>query len=1409
MACKYFAPNGNPSKLFDSLYSVMQERYPNDPAYAEKEAVRTWMMTRSDNFKNWFGNWENNEWVIKTDNDRYYGTFTANSKEEAIEMASKETSTARGFTAYKKEVDFSKVVDENGEPLVVFHGSRLSNNINEFKNPITFTSTDKNYSLREFAFNKKENVYPLFLNIRNPLNGDKEGKHILNSPNELANEFISPPLIKEWLGKHFDGVYGTDSYGDASGTTNGKTWVSFEKNQIKSIDNIGYFSTESDNIKAMQDTRGYQRSYRSSKKSDLFNFSSVNVESLAEGKRNISIRKENMKSGVYRFQGNYYKVTNRGFRKISEIKENKDALRSRAIENDMPGNVLMQEFYNNKLSMYIYDVKKIDDKDFAPKAMEADGGFLGDIDADRTETEVDSDVFNSYIAAVTDHINILYEERKKKKGDLKAVQDYSDRIKIQEDILARLEENKSVRSLIDIGIEQLDEVSQYAMSSTAELEDIDEGIRIAQAWSKLNETVNLLYDPTNSDQDSELIEAGRKLQGDAQAILTTLLNRTIEKITELAANSGTSLDKKHGVWIEDGQVRIRDIDFLGSKSISGAFSSNPLEITIDVLCSAQTNKSNDEHYEFLRDRDATTKRLLGKKNADTRFLVEQFDIDVVDPDTGETTKQKRQGIISMYDRKFYNTYNDLHTKAKTGEIEFSEFYEFEKKHFDYKLTPEGQAQFENYIEQRKAEYVEGVNPQGEYIYDEEGLQQLRDRYDPQIFLDSLVDDEVTINSGGVWLTKVPKNIPENPAYTRLSSAEKEYHAWFTNQFVDAYVNHIFDSRIGQSDIDQLVLSFSTNMTEGLTDKAKYLGNAATDFLKNSFFITVNSTKSSAINRPLTNNSEIKAVFRPVSDFLPENGMIDPLEVLSKFKAASIAYKHKQKIEETLNVINDLAATATRQEQNNSGLDISKKAGGLLGTRSSTNLAERINYTIKDYLQGTGNDKNTGRKGATPGSTSFSVGQTFDSINSMTRFRFMALSPLSAAGNFMMGAMNNFTYAADGRYFTTMELTRASWMMKWSPMNFAVKNLSADKLEAATPEAKLIAELMYRYNMLGDVTEELTYGGSALARFFALQKGGEFLVQGAAALAQMLHQKVNFKDGSEGKTMLDLYSLDENNRIIFKEELLADDSPFKQVENVHLFFDKIKAVNDKIHGDYRHALAGKKTVYGRMLFMFRTWLPMAVKERFGAEYEHRLLGTQKGRYISAGGLLKWYTKDKDGSWHWRGDTAFNFAKTLAKILLPVIGRKIKLGGDISEVDRHNIEMTVREVQMFMILISAAALSKMQMNDDEDDNDDEMHFLNYLYNQSNRLESELSMYIMPSSFNQIIKNMVPLTSTLTDAEKMVTAYWNYLKDPESDTYTRGFRKGDSKAWTKTQQFFPIMRSYQSVWSSFSQLYNQNPR
>ena len=155
------APNGKESKLSEEQ----------------------WLLVRTPNFKRWFGDWENDP-------------------ENA-----------------------SKVVDENGEPLVVYHGTSA-----EFTTFKKGRDSGMHFGTLEQATNRSSRyVMPVFLNIRNP-------KRTHDKMDGQAFE------IKKAKKSKFDGlVYRNIFEGE------GDSYVAFKPNQIKSAtDNVGTFSENPD-----------------------------------------------------------------------------------------------------------------------------------------------------------------------------------------------------------------------------------------------------------------------------------------------------------------------------------------------------------------------------------------------------------------------------------------------------------------------------------------------------------------------------------------------------------------------------------------------------------------------------------------------------------------------------------------------------------------------------------------------------------------------------------------------------------------------------------------------------------------------------------------------------------------------------------------------------------------------------------------------------------------------------------------------------------------------------------------------------------------------------------------------------------------------------------------------------------
>ena len=211
------APNGNISKLNEDQ----------------------WAMVRTNNFKKWFGDWENNP----------------NSA--------------------------SKVIDENGEPLVVYHGRSTDFNIFEKKEGVRFIMgledkvksegfffTPDRALAEEFAGNSsrhrggKANVISCFLNIRRPMDLTQDDydkvytdvtgwEYIvgMDTQDNLWGIMDEEGMSDKIKSKGYDGAVFVEEVNDNYEPTR-ISYCALDANQIKSADkNNGDFSVENNDIR--------------------------------------------------------------------------------------------------------------------------------------------------------------------------------------------------------------------------------------------------------------------------------------------------------------------------------------------------------------------------------------------------------------------------------------------------------------------------------------------------------------------------------------------------------------------------------------------------------------------------------------------------------------------------------------------------------------------------------------------------------------------------------------------------------------------------------------------------------------------------------------------------------------------------------------------------------------------------------------------------------------------------------------------------------------------------------------------------------------------------------------------------------------------------------------------------------
>lgn len=166
--------------------------------------------------------------------------------------------------AFWKWFGKSKVVDSNGDPLVVYHGT--DSDFNQFYLPgeiegrhpssalgIFFTASK--LVAKEFSNSHPPKIVPAYLSIKNPF---------IMKWGEFRRRFVTPALAEDWgvaekaeefstqlTYDKYDGILIKKSVKHANTIeADADSWVAFYPTQIKSVDNDGTWDADDPDIRS-------------------------------------------------------------------------------------------------------------------------------------------------------------------------------------------------------------------------------------------------------------------------------------------------------------------------------------------------------------------------------------------------------------------------------------------------------------------------------------------------------------------------------------------------------------------------------------------------------------------------------------------------------------------------------------------------------------------------------------------------------------------------------------------------------------------------------------------------------------------------------------------------------------------------------------------------------------------------------------------------------------------------------------------------------------------------------------------------------------------------------------------------------------------------------------------------------
>ena len=377
---------------------------------------------------------------------------------------------------------------------------------------------------------------------------------------------------------------------------------------------------------------------------------------------------------------------------------------------------------------------------------------------------------------------------------------------------------------------------------------------------------------------------------------------------------------------------------------------------------------------------------------------------------------------------------------------------------------------------------------------------------------------------------------------------------------------------------------------------------------------------------------------------------------------------------------------------------------------------------------------------------FSITKTLDSNIKYSRLVALAFQPFSALRNLLIGGVNNVIHATGGRDFNSKDLRTATAMIKGSITKFWTKGNVVSKdaakllkfmLDTGTVEGE---DGLYKANLISKKTaaDKIL---DVLPNAFTLMKGTDFLFKSQTALSMALNTNIVTEKGN-----VNLYKALTDN-LEFNEELYGKYNPelnggLEFEELYDKFMLKNGQVAKKLHGlaTNRTGVMGKDNVMGRLLFLFKSWLPETLANRYEARKYDEFLERDVEGYMRTFARLAFV--EQGLPYAFKAMLRATFSDNT---------------DDMNELERENLRKAFAEL-VAIIATSAIYFTIRGLAPDEDDEDRKKW--NMIINQMELLQRDLTFYVDTDSLGDLTSQMVPSITSLNNLKTaLAAAFYHY--------------------------------------------------
>ena len=413
-----------------------------------------------------------------------------------------------------------------------------------------------------------------------------------------------------------------------------------------------------------------------------------------------------------------------------------------------------------------------------------------------------------------------------------------------------------------------------------------------------------------------------------------------------------------------------------------------------------------------------------------------------------------------------------------------------------------------------------------------------------------------------------------------------------------------------------------------------------------------------------------------------------------------------------------------------------------------------------------------------------VGKAVNMLNKLQSYGTTALSVLTGTANLAQNIVISNIESISGQFFNKSELAKADWeYTKLLP-----QYLSEIGNRIQTSKMALFAE---KFNVLQDYKQHVRGVDwdrkTWFSRFFKedtlwfTTSAGDHYTQMRTGLALAMRLKLQDKDGKPISLYdaLEVQYLDEAHpeygaNLVIKEGVTDQDG--KPVSNNYFtsVTKKIRGINNKLYGIYNQEdkSAMQSRAVGRLLMMYRNWMrPMWLK-RYGVE-----------RYN--------YDTDTFEEGYYR--TLWKFMNTLRKDLKKGELDIVKQWNNLDDAQKSNIYRGLAEIATFLSLMGI--ISTLKSVPDDDDKDD--WFTEFVAYSIIRLKADLgSLMPGPTMLDEglrLFDNPFAAVRVLKNTRQLLNLF-----DP--DTWTTEIDQGIYKGYTKAEKIMlqpvPFIRQFQNL-------------